>query len=318
MVKKPTLGKSSARDVFSYLLLISMFYTGVVSFIALLWQYVNVLLPDPLDFYYTGALNIIRNSMSALIIVWPVVIGMSWLINKDIREDKDKKNLWIRKWLLYLTLFISAITIIVDLITLTNSFLGGELTTRFGLKVLIVLTVAVAVFWYYMWELKRDAVLKTQVTKIAAIVSAVLIAGFVVTGFFIVGSPKEQRAIKMDNQRISDLQIIQSQMIYYWQQKERLPQNIEALKDPLYGIDLPKDPVSGTNYEFILTGDLSFKLCATFDTVSRTDNQLGAISAPMIDYRMGEKVVSENWLHDAGYTCFERSIDPELYKVNRN
>ncbi|HRH32483.1 MAG TPA: DUF5671 domain-containing protein, partial [bacterium] len=133
-----TLPRSTARDVFSHLLAIATLYVGVISFTTLCFQYINVKFPDLLNLYYSGALDTIRQAMAALIVVWPVFILMSWLIQRDIKADPDKHNVGIRKWLLYLTLFVTSITIIVDLVTLINYFLNGEITTRFILKVLVV------------------------------------------------------------------------------------------------------------------------------------------------------------------------------------
>jgi hypothetical protein len=53
-----------------------------------------------------------------------------------------------------LTLFIAALTGLIDLITLINTFLGGEITTRFGLKVAIVLLIAIGVFLHFLADLK--------------------------------------------------------------------------------------------------------------------------------------------------------------------
>ena len=79
----------------------------------MIWQYINVRFPDLLNGSY-GAYDIIRNSISSLVIVWPVLILFSWMIGKDLRAHPEKKELRVRKWLLYLTLFIASIVIIVD------------------------------------------------------------------------------------------------------------------------------------------------------------------------------------------------------------
>ena len=52
--------KSTPKDVFMHLLAIVALYASVISFIALLWQYVNVWFPDSLNFYYPGILSSIR------------------------------------------------------------------------------------------------------------------------------------------------------------------------------------------------------------------------------------------------------------------
>lgn len=312
MKQEKQSAKSSAKDVFSYLLMIIMLYVGVISFMAMLWQYINIHFPDPTFFYYSGATDIIRNSISSLLIVWPVLIFVTWLIGRDIRKEHGKKDVWIRKWLLYLTLFIASITIIVDLIQLVNSFLSGELTTRFLLKVLVVLVVAAAVFGYYIWDLRRDAVLPTKMTRLAAIGSSILILTAIVIGFFIVGSPSEQRVRRLDEQRVNDLGSLQSQIVNYWQQKGELPANLSLLHDPLYGYEAPVDPVTGEPYEYEAAGELDFILCATFDTDFDPTSMAYGYEYPRPVMMGGQGM--NLWTHGVGRTCFDRHIDPQLYR----
>ena len=47
-------------------------------------------------------------------------------------------------------------TLIGDVLSLVYSALGGELTTRFVLKVAIVGLIAGTIFWYYLSDLRRD------------------------------------------------------------------------------------------------------------------------------------------------------------------
>lgn len=303
--------QSVAKDVFSYLLMIIMLYVGVVSFSAMIWQYINVGFPDLLNGSY-GAYDIIRNSISALAIVWPVFIFLSWMIGKDLRAIPEKKELRVRKWLLYLTLFIASIVIIVDLIQLLNSFLSGEITMRFVLKVLVILVVAVAVFGYFLWDLKRDPLQKSMVSKQVAIVTVVVILGSIISGFFLVGSPMHQRDIRMDDQRVSDLQNIQSQILNFWTQKGSIPKTLDDLKDPLNGFVAPVDPISKQPYEYIVKGEHDFELCATFTNASGTEQSNRYKTVPMM-YPVGNGTL-DIWTHSSGHSCFTRSIDPELYR----
>ena len=62
----------------------------------------------------------------------------------------------VRRWLTYVTLFLAATVLIGDLITLVYNLLGGELSLRFVLKVLVVGTIAGAIFGYYLRDLRRE------------------------------------------------------------------------------------------------------------------------------------------------------------------
>lgn len=306
--------KSSARDVFSYLLLIAMFVVGVVSFLTLIFQYVNIQFPDQLDYWYReGALQGIRGAISALLVSWPVVILMSIFIGKDLRQDENKQHIWIRKWLLHLMLFVSALAIIIDLITLINYFLDGELTTRFVLKAAAVLLVAASIFWYYLWELRRDPAKKTQVTMVVAVGSSVVILAAIVASFFVIGSPAHQRDVRLDQERVSNLSSIQSSIIDYWRDKEALPENLAVLEDDIIGYRNPVDPVSAEAYEYSVTGELSFQLCATFATEFETSDRFAEdVRYHVFSYGTGGAF--DVWSHEAGRTCFDRTIDPDRFK----
>jgi SNF family Na+-dependent transporter len=75
--------------------------------------------------------NSVRLSTSILVIAIPVYIFTSWLLEKDLANNHERRELKLRKWLTYFTLFISAITIIIDLIMFVFNFLSGELTIQF-------------------------------------------------------------------------------------------------------------------------------------------------------------------------------------------
>ncbi len=298
-----SLPRSTAKDVFSHLLAVVTLYVGVISFITLLFQYVNVKFPDALNDYYVGSLDIIRGAMAALIVVWPCYLLISWFINKERQQEPGTESA-IRKWLLYLTLFATAIAMIVDLVTLVNYFLNGEITARFILKVLAVLVTVGAVFWYELWELKHEAKQATKVYKMAGITSVIVLVGAIVGGFLLVGTPAMQRQVRFDDQRVNDLSNIQYEVTNYYQQKQKLPATLDDLRSDLNGFSSPIDPETNAAYEYSTSAPLTFSLCATFDqaTVHGTDSRL---SAP---YPYGQ-----NWDHAAGRVCFERTIDPALY-----
>jgi hypothetical protein len=305
-----TIIKTTPKDFFLHLLNIFTFYLAVISLITLYIQYISALFPDPLNFYYTSMANSVRLSTAILIITIPVYIFTSWLLEKDLVSNYEKKELKLRKWLTYFTLFISAVTIIIDLIMFVFSFLSGELTIQFFLKVFVVILVSAAVFGYYIWDLKRKNI-KSKIPKMLALILFFVVLSSIVVGFFIIGTPFEQRQRRFDEERISNLQVLQSQIINYWIQKESLPQNLNELENSIFGYIVPVDPESDLAYEYIVIDALSFELCAIFktstDDLSFTSQGLKIHPYDSFQYE---------WKHEAERTCFARTIDPELYKNN--
>lgn len=148
--------KTSPKDVFLHLLAIITLYVSAGSFVTLLFQFVNILFPDALNSYeYTGAISTMRRSISALVIIFPVYVLTSWYLGRSYQKNPLKRNLRIRKWLIYFTLFAASLIIIGDLVTLIYNLLNGDLTVRFLLKILAVLLVSGSVFGYYFWDVRK-------------------------------------------------------------------------------------------------------------------------------------------------------------------
>lgn len=305
--------KTSPKDVFLQLLMMVTLYIGVISLITLSFAYINYWFPDALNYYPSGLLDSIRYSSSMLIVAFPIFLFLSWLIQKDLRKTPEKHELKFRKWLVYFTLLIAAITIIIDLIQLVNRFYGGELTLPFALKILSVLILTGGVFGYYLWDIQHKPH-KSKVPATVAWTASAAVLIMIVLGFFVAGSPSHQRQVRMDEQRVSDLQMLQNEIINYWQLKEVLPPNIDALKNEISGFIPPRDPETDMPYEYKGAEPLKFQLCATFNHPSPFT--AGEFSRPTISvpyYKGYYGAPNEIWDHNAGPKCFERTIDPEFY-----
>ena len=173
-------------------------------------------------------------------------------------DQPAQENLGIRKWLTYLTLFVAGVTIITDLIMLINTFLGGEITARFAFKVLAVLIVAGVAFSYYLYDLRRDVGQKSSKMKMLVWVVSFGVLASIVGGFFIMGSPFTLRMKRFDERRVNDLQNIQYQVVNFYQRKGSLPNNLDELKDPIAGFNIPLDPDTNASYEYE-----KFRTCLT-------------------------------------------------------
>lgn len=303
---------TTPKDVFLHLLMIVTLYITVVNGIALIFQYINLALPDSLDFYYRGILDAIRWSSSSLIISFPVYILSSKLIGNSIRKTSEKKEIGIRKWLIYLTLFVAAIAIIIDLILLVFNFYSGELTLKFSFKLITVLIFTGTIFGYYLWELGTKK-LETKKNKLFCLLTSVVVITSIVIGFFMAGSPSQQRDVRLDDQRISDLEQIQNEVIAYWQNKDTLPESLSVLKNDITGFTPPLNPETEENYVYEIIDKLSFKLCAEFKTESFEINQKIVNRYP----KGLRNPFDQNWTHAKGHACFERTIDPDFYKEDR-
>lgn len=312
-------------------LLISLI-TSVVSFLNLVFESLNKKFPDVLNSVYsygydTYQYDNLRTALSTLIIFFPVFLLVHYFWSKKVNSGLGDHDVIIRKWMLYIVLFLSSLVIVIDLVTLVRYFVAGEITNRFIFKVLATLIVALFVGIYYILELlgkKKISVFKIGITS--AIKSSILVLLAIVLGFSVMGSPKTQRLARLDDRKITDLQSIQYQIINYYQQKETLPKILKDLVDPISGFSIPVSPEieKGITYEYKVIDEkkLTFELCTTFNLAINkgwVENTNGNIIP------LGEKdlVVSsypvsgglnESWNHEAGYVCFSRTIDKDIYK----
>jgi len=306
--------KTTPKDFFLWAGAMVSLFGSIIAFVSLMFDYINYAYPDVLNYYSSDPYqNGASYEMASFVILGALCLILLRVIHRTIQKDRSRADIWVRRWALFLTLFIAGAAITVDLIVLLTSFLNGdELTTRFILKVLIVLFVAAAGFMHFLADLwgywVENPKLSTRVTWGVGALGILTIAA----GFLILGTPQHARMVRFDQQKVSDLEQIQSQIISYYQAKQALPTNLSDLNNSLSYQTIPLDPQSGTDYDYhVTTPPHSFELCANFNTAGNVD-QYGVYSAPVgvTTHTAGGK---DNWAHAAGNYCFERTIDPDLY-----
>lgn len=147
--KKPYL---AAREAFLYLVSFITLYISAFSFGALVFSFINIWFPDPLEF----GREVSTNAIASLIVAFPIFLVLTRALKKGAAKDPERKESRIKKWLTYLTLVIAAAILIGDLITTLSSLLGGELTMRFFLQAATVFAIAGVIFGYYLSDLQKE------------------------------------------------------------------------------------------------------------------------------------------------------------------
>ena len=330
--------KMKALDVFLYLgigisLVVSVTNLLQIIFTAIDRKFADVLNAGYVDIYSSD----MRLAIASLAVMYPLYVGLSWYVAKDISRFLYKRDLTIRKIVIYTTLFVTVCSLIGTLVSLIYTYLGGELTIRFAYKALAIATVSLGIFGYYFYSLRRDYAQKSAIPTWATVVASILVVGALVWSISIVGTPSQMRAMRVDDTRLSDLSGIQQQIFNHFQSTDKLPATIAELDDAFQGYAVPTDPITKKAYIYILTQQpvlkmnyvtnkkevvtpAVFQLCATFDTkraydqrgqtvssVSGTDSMYSAAHY----YYSGD--LSPFWNHGVGDTCFKRVISPEMY-----
>lgn len=298
---------SNAKDFFINLGAIVALYTAVISLVNLLFTVINTAYPKITDGYnYLGSSSI-SWPVATLIIFCPIFLFLMWLLEREYRINPEKQNSAVHRWLAYITLFLAGLTIAIDLITILYYFIDGqELTAGFVLKVLVLFIVASSIFIYYISDLRNKLTAKSRI--LWRIFTGIIVIGSIIWGFSVLGSPRTQRLYKYDEQKVADLQSINSQIIGFYSKQGVLPKSIEEAANGGYYI-ANTDPQSQKPYQYAKTGDATYNLCAEFNKAS-DDKKYGNRSIAPMYYYDGR---GTSWTHPAGRYCFAQTVNPNMY-----
>jgi hypothetical protein len=145
--------------------------------------------------------------------------------------------------------------------------------------------------------------------KIFATVVTLMVAAAVGVGISVAGSPAEQRALALDQQRADSLSQISGAIEAYYAATFELPPTLDALaNDPRtqYAITSLKDPATGATFEYRAIDALSYELCGTFAFPS-DNSQNGPASAPMMPVPASGSAMTW-YVHAAGRVCQTENV----------
>ncbi len=295
--------KTTAKDFFINLGAIIALGVVVTNLINLLFTVINKAYPQILNNYYYGSTSYsISFPVASLIIFFPIYILLMWLLERDYKVVPEKRHLGVRKWLTYITLFLAGLAIAGDLVTVIYYFIDGqELTAGFIMKVASVLVIALAIFFYYISDVMDK--LNTMSRKVWTGVACFIILASVVWGFSVLGSPRTQQLLKYDEQKVSDLQNINSEIQNYYMDKGVLPSSLDVFpvcQSVGCGSEF-LDKQTNQRYEYSVVGQnsKSYNLCAVFNNPSPADLYAGVEVPP---YN------GQSWTHPVGHFCFTENI----------
>lgn len=133
-----------------------------------------------------------------------------------------------------------------------------------------------------------------------------LVAVSIIAAAAVMGSPASFRARRFDEQRVENLRTVSQTIKEYYKRNNKLPESLRGfakdfLRDYGPGYDVKtRDPETGADYEYNVTGPQAYQLCATFQTLADGSTD-GATY-----YRLGGDLVF--WRHGAGRHCFDFTV----------
>jgi hypothetical protein len=261
---------SSPKEAFIFLMLFASLYTAAFALGSVLFDLINLVMPLPGEIAWRSIVSL-RYGLACIVVAFPSFLFMCRVVLRETARNPGQRIAPVRRWLTYMTLFIASISIVADLITLIVRFLEGDITVRFGLKVLVVAVLAGAAFIYYLRDLRKDEVepsspvLRAHAAKIGIVVLIAAVLAAVVAGFWFAGSPAQARMLAQDEQRIRDLAAISRSVEKYYSSWGSLPESLAACdRNPDTYIAQKTDRVTGKPYEYRILDANRFELGASF------------------------------------------------------
>lgn len=149
-----------ARDALFHLLTYGALYTWATSLILLLFTYLDFAFPDPAWKFSQArideAFSIIRAQLAIVIVAFPVFLVLWHYLLREVRLDSEKAKGGIRRWLGYLAVFVGALTLSGDVMTLVYLLLEGQLSTRLLLKTAVLFLIAGSLVLYLSHTLRSE------------------------------------------------------------------------------------------------------------------------------------------------------------------
>lgn len=293
---------NSAKFVFFYALsLVSLVFTAI-SIGTIIFQIVNKSISDELslapgDFSQSA----MKFAISAIIVAAPVYFIIMRLINQSVCCGLLDKDSGIRKWLTYFILLVSSVVMGGWLFAAINNFLDGELTLKFILKLLTAVLISAMIFSYYLYDIKRIEVDKTNNIIMAYFYGFMFLASAsLVASFFFIDSPAQVRNQKFDQIIIDKFSQIDSAINAYYEENKKLPENLKNLLNGGSTYYIIEDDITDSNankiFDYNFKAEDSYELCAFF----RTENK----SRKSDEFYY----VDARWLHDSGYQCLKQRV----------
>ena len=288
-----------AREAFLYLVSFIALYVSAFSFGAMLFGLIDHTFSDSLYRYESYRSGVQASAIASVIVAFPVyLVLMRWLA-RAVAIDPERRQSLIRRWLTYLTLVVGASVILGDVIALLSSLLTGDPTITFFFKVAAILVITVPIFGYYLWDMRQaEDEVSISVVQAAPVLRALAIGAIVVViagvgySIYVIGTPGQQRDIRLDQERIDHLRNISHNVDTFLELNEEMPGTLAELVGPRYSVRSIADPETDVPYEYQAIEGNAYELCAVFATDSSERDA-------------GRRSFSESvWDHGVGRTCF--------------
>ena len=279
------------------------FSTGAILFLA-----IDIFVKDPANRIFFDLGGFARFNAAVLIASLPVLLLVRRAIMRDIALNPANRIAPVVRTLAYITLLITSLIMVCDMVVVLMGFLNGDLTITFILKSVVVLLLAGGIFLWYTSGLAFEEKMGDSEEKQSSIHESqwrprLAWAGFLTASLslmlvlWIAGNPFNQRLVRLDRQRVSDLRSLQGAISRFHKKEKRLPDSLSELKNsPDSYIERTADAITKKPYLYKQIDQTSYRLGAVFDLATPAADDSNARSRDGF------------YQHDAGLQTFDLNV----------
>jgi hypothetical protein len=291
--------QNNAKVAFFYCLSIVALVIFAIGVGTAFFSVIDKLMPNLGAAIYDSGSQPLKFAIASIVIAGPLYYWLVWRLRKDLLKNFYDFNNGPRRWLTYLLLLISSVTILGSLVRLLYSYLDGDLTWRFALKAVTVLFLAVIIFVYYFYDLKVQPKKGDWIIKTIFYVALLFTLSAFVLAVIYSESPSLARARRIDQKTLIMLDKVEMAINSYYAKNKSLPANQEAIMNNnetgLLASDWQNND-NGAIIKYQAEKKLKYKLCSSFDLSS--------------DWQTLENdYLGRRWQHKQGQNCFSRTVD---------
>lgn len=326
---------NTPREFVTYIGYIVSYLAVALSGMSFAFALLNVIFPEVGSYTSLGYTDVF-SALGIFTTAVLVFLVMVYVVVRLVKQGGTNPESKVRTWILYIGQFIGYVTLAVTLAIAIKYFFGGEFTTRFALKSLVVLLIGIDAVLFFRHELTRTDATPAWISTVMSVVAGVIVLVSIIGTFMYLGTPNIARSIKHDEQRVTDLQSLSSNVSSWYQSHDKLPEDLAILKKQDYYQE-PRDPEyqKGKVYTYQVTDakKLSYEVCGTFDLAS--DNKFvvrkdratynngnnypityrSEIATGVDISKISETNLDNPWHHGAGLHCYSKTIDTKQYPV---
>ncbi len=284
-------------------------YVSLSFLITLLFTIVNLHIPDATDasWRFREYISTARLAIAVVLVFFPAYLILTALTLRA-RQSQSIGYLKGVRWLLYLSFLVAGAILLGNLVSLIVSFLEGEVTLRFILKVASMVVIVGGALGFYLLDVREYWLLHPRRLRAVAVGAIAVAIAILSVGFYGIYSPSEARERSLDQQQVQDLQNIAHTIDIFLEREGHLPDTLAAAyRSPAH---IPSAPEDRPDYRYQHDTDRSYELCATF---SHDSDHMSQPSYPRPTAVSDGRAV--DWNYEAGEWCVRISTTPPVERL---